>query len=266
MGLKEIIAASLMAISSYDVRLQDKPKDKTVEQEEDLDKVLQEADKLYERNKPATKDVQSDKESAAKLYEKVLKGGFDKEVATKFVDCCMKVSSDKFNLAQRLWEIGMALPEDRKTLVEEYKLKNADQAREIAKPLYKSTSEHLEKVLSLQNRRAEAWHILTISYIRIDKIDKGLDAAKIYVRLKPEESNAYSLLFAIYMEKGTPGSVLDDMAEADAEDKIIGQRVKRDNITPFSTGERNHQIECLFKNTIHFERSRNLRRHICQSA
>ncbi len=221
MGLKELVAASLIAVSTYNTHYQDKPKEKPVVQEEDLEKVLEEADKLYARNNPEKKDAPSDHESAAKLYEKVLRGGFDGDVATKMVDCCMHVSSEKFNAAQRLWEFEMHLPSERKALAEKYNIKNLQQARELAKPLYKSAEVHLEKVAKLQPRRAEVWHFLTIAYVRNDAIDKGLDAAKLYTRLKPEDSSGYHLLLGIYMEKGTPGDILDDIKQIDyVEDDV----------------------------------------------
>lgn len=225
MGLKEIIAASLIAVSSYDTHYQDKPKDKPAQQEEDLDKILGEAEKLYERNNPASNGTPSDKELAAKLFEKVMKGAFDRDAAKKMFDCCMQVASEKFNHAQKLWEIATIPADERKELVDKYKLKNIDQAHEIAKPIYQSVADHLEKALALRPTRDDLWYFLTISYFRVDKLDKGLDAARVYLRLKPEENRGYHLLFGVYLDKGKPGDVLEELKELPIDENKLYARL-----------------------------------------
>jgi len=193
MGIKDLLTAALIASSWY------------TQDSKDLDKLTEQADSLYQKSTP------DDREKALKIYEQIFEQTADQDIEKKLIQCRLDVSAEKFNLAQRLWEFDARTRKNREELSEQFKIKNQDEAREMAKPLYKTVIEQGERIVKARPLNSETWKVLSVSYVRFNEIDKALDASRMHVRLKPQERDGYNMLFSLYLARNDPGAILDDL-------------------------------------------------------
>jgi len=193
MGIKDLLTAALIASSWY-------PQDS-----QDLEKLTEQADSLYQKSTP------DDREKALKIYEQIFEQTADQDIEKKLIQCRLDVTAEKFNLAQTLWEFDAKPRTVREKLSAQYKIKNLNEAREMAKPLYKTVIEQGERIVKARPLHSETWKVLSVSYARFNEIDKALDASRMHMRLKPQERDAYNMLFAAYLARNDPGAILDDL-------------------------------------------------------
>src|SRR5574341_448755 len=167
MGIRDLLTAALIASSWY-------PQDS-----QDLEKLAKEADSLYE------KKTSEDLEKALKIYQKVFEQTDDRDIEKKLFQCRIEVISDKFNSAQKLWEFAYKSRDEREKLSSQFNVKTPDEAKEIAKPLYRTVIEQGELVVKSRPMSAETWKVLSVSYARFAEFEKSLGASRMLVRLKP---------------------------------------------------------------------------------
>ncbi len=209
MGLRELVAAGIIAFSPVTTLAQDNAKPEQAE--EDLDKLIEKAEKLYKRNKDAANSVPSDHKQAIPLYEKIFKLTNKSEHLSRLVECLDTERVGHFNTGQLLWKFSEYNALKRKELLDNYGVKNDEDAKKLAKVYYREAIAYNRRMLELGVQNHEVWRTLGIMHARFGEFDDSIAAYRGFVNLKPTEVEAYKSIIAIYISKGKIGDVQDEL-------------------------------------------------------
>lgn len=239
MGLKELVAAALIAISpvSPSVFAQD-----TKEQRENLDKMVQEAEKLYkekkydkaisllleeekeksslavdlllakiytERNALATIQNRSDHRLAVPRWERVLKDNSNPEYDKHLFTCRESAAQESFDGAQLLWNYRTS--KKAREEAAQFGITNEKLAREQALKVYQDAIKYAEHIVKAKPDNENAWRCIGVSYGRLGEWDKSIEAYRNFIMLKPDEQEAYTALVLLYDSKKEIGAVMNEL-------------------------------------------------------
>jgi hypothetical protein len=214
MGLKELLAAGIIAFSPAAATAQD---GKPEQSEEDLDSLIKEAGRLFARNNPYKPGVPGDREKAIPLLERIVKRSNEEGFGEILLHCRRTAASEKFNEAQRLWAFDQ---NQQDSIRKDYQVKTKEESREAAKKLYKDSILQLKHILEADpDTNPKEWWIKGTAHARFGEWDSSADCQRNYLKRAPGEVEAYKSLFIMLYQLRKTGSILDDLEKINLDEK-----------------------------------------------
>jgi hypothetical protein len=206
-----LVKALRRAEQFYSEKKYDEAEEIAVEMQESIERDLLLAKIYTDRNSIPTPDKKKfDRKEAIPLWERVLGAGEKyKKFEDRLIDCYETVGGHMFDAAQLLW--SYELNPDAKEAAAKLGIQNLEQARLVAKKLYKEARDNLERVIAARPENAMAWHAKGISHARFGEWDEAIIAYRAFASLEPEKPDGYKGLAVMYYSKKQFGSVIDEL-------------------------------------------------------